>query len=210
MIEFWPTKMLFEHHLDNPVDPDEIDTFDVDRAGLDNVAKAKTAAQELSELKSTSGGLKLAYKLMSASLILHVKILYICSQPIWSWYTEQVETVKSPSDGLRYCVKLAAGRWTREPHSLKTITHSLVDADSLADIFGCVQPGPACGIGLCRQADVDAVAHKVLMLTWHILSHVAWSSSRHSVPPECFANIAAANAGDSERGVTAMRKACRV
>ena len=54
MKEFHSTKMLFEHHLDAPVDPNEEDTFDCEH--LDDAAKAKTPAAELAAMKAAGGG----------------------------------------------------------------------------------------------------------------------------------------------------------
>ncbi len=98
MPEFYATKMLLEHHLNNVKDPDLADahTFDIDRAALAAVGKNPTAAAELAARKGLAGGMALAYKLMSSSLHQHVKILYTVSNPCWDWYTDQVESVKTP------------------------------------------------------------------------------------------------------------------
>lgn len=199
MVEFHATKMLFEHHLDNPIDPDIACSFDGDRAALENNAgKAKTPAAELAALKSASGGISLAYKLMSSSLQHHTKLLYTATQPCWTWYTNQVKTVKTPADGLRYCVQLAGGRWAKEPHMWSTIEHSLFDANSLR--FVGLPPG-AC------DAESNRIADKMLMLVWHVVSHRAWSLSRHCVPPECYANVASLDAADAEQGMISMKTA---
>jgi hypothetical protein len=64
MKEFHATKMLFEHHLEDSADPDEVETFDTE--SFEAAAKAKTPQAELAALKASSGGLRLAYKLMSS------------------------------------------------------------------------------------------------------------------------------------------------
>jgi hypothetical protein len=74
----------------------------------------------------------------------HVKILYTVSNPCWDWYTDQVKSVKTPADGLRYSVQFAAGRWAKEPHLWQTIKHSLCDEQSLsfAGLYGsCINSG---------------------------------------------------------------------
>ena len=199
MREFSACKMLFEHHLGNPMDPDQAYTFDADRAALADASnKAKTPAEELSALKSATGGITLAYKLMSSGLQRHTKILYTVSQPCWTWYTNQVESVKTPTDGFGYCMRMADGRWAKEPHMWETIEHSLHDHNSL--LFVGLPPGPP-------SLETNQIANKVLMLVWHTVAHRAWSLSKHCVPPECFANVASPDPADAERGMTSMRTA---
>jgi len=102
MKEFHATKMLFEHHLEDSADSDEVETFDTE--SFEAAAKAETPQGELAALKASSGGLRLAYKLMSSSLQRHIKILYVATQQCWTWYADQVDKVKTPSQGLNYCV----------------------------------------------------------------------------------------------------------
>ena len=109
-MEFHATNMLFGHHLQNVSDPDLADTFDVDSEAVVVAGKAPTPAAELQALKSISGGIALAYKLMSSSLHQHVQILYIVSKPCWDWYTDQVQRVKTPAYGFRFSGQLAMGR----------------------------------------------------------------------------------------------------
>ena len=58
MPEFYATKMLLEHHLDNVEDPDlaDVNTFDIDRAALAAAGKTPTPAAELAALKVSLGG----------------------------------------------------------------------------------------------------------------------------------------------------------
>jgi hypothetical protein len=193
MPEFHATKMLFEHHLDSgQLDPDLADAFD----GLVAAGEAATPAAQLAALKNTSGGLSLAYKLMSSSLQAHTKILYYVAKPCWDWYVAQVEGVKTPADGLRYSSQLAEGRWASEPHLWQTL-NTLYDESALA-LMGVPQRGEA---SLAANS-----AHKMLMLAWHIVSHRAWSLSRHDVPPDCYAAAASSDQTISQRVVDSMRK----
>ena len=86
--EYWACKMLYEHHLRNLQDPDEdLVSFD----DLESCARAKTPYEELSLLKASNGGLRLAYTLMTHKLWLHAKVLYVVSRPTWSWYAREVK-----------------------------------------------------------------------------------------------------------------------
>ena len=186
-------RCFFEHHLDASVDPNEEDTFDCEH--LDDAAKAKTPAAELAAMKAASGGIRLAYKLMSSSLQCHIKILYVATQQLWTWYADQVATVKTPTDGFNYCVRMAE-HWAQEPHLWNTLAHSLYTSDSLL-LMGL-------GLGPVSEA-TNRIGNKVLMLVWHIVSHRGWSMTRHSVPPECFAHVASARVATAERGMESMR-----
>ena len=82
MPEFSATNMVLEHHLlqqgGGLEDPDDSRVaFD----DLQKAAKAPTPQAELSRLRSAGGGLRPAYKLMSADLLVHCKLVYIVTQP---------------------------------------------------------------------------------------------------------------------------------
>ena len=197
MQEFWATRMLFEHHLDSPVDPDTVDGFlgadDAEVAAFAAAGKAPTPAAELAALKNVTGGIALAYRLMTASLQQHVHILYAVTQEIWSWYVDQVKHVKSPSAGIRYLAKLADGGWAKEPHLSAMLGRALESSETF-ELIGL-------GVGVPSSA----VAHKVLLLTWHLLGHRAWSLSRHSVAPDCFVKALSGQDAVAADAVGAMR-----
>ena len=111
--EFWACKMLYEHHLREERDPDD-DPVAFDN--LDAAAKAKTPYAELCQLKAANGGLRLAYKLMTHQLWEHAKILFIATRPCWTWYSLEVQRVKSPQDCLRDALTQTRGRWMNDPH----------------------------------------------------------------------------------------------
>ena len=70
--EFWPAKMVLEHHLGDVPDPDaEAIGFD----DLVEAAKAKTPQAQLAALRKSGGGLSLAYRLMTTGLWQNAKIL---------------------------------------------------------------------------------------------------------------------------------------
>ena len=83
-------KMLYEHHFaeDDVHDPDDAA---VGFEELSGAARARTAQAELAAPKSANGGFKLAYKLMTTSLHLHAKVLYVVTRPLWEWYAQQVK-----------------------------------------------------------------------------------------------------------------------
>ena len=194
MKEFSATKMLFEHHLEcGELDPDLADAFN----GLVAAGEAPTPAAQLAALKNISGGLSLAYKLMSSALQAHTKILYAVTKPCWDWYTAQVTDIKTPADGLRYSARMAEGRWAKEPHLWQTLS-TLCDESALV-FMGFPQGGGAGSLD-------STIAHETLMLAWQLVSHRVWSLSRHAVPPECFAAATSSDHTISQRVVDSMKQ----
>ena len=69
---------------------------------LSQAGRATDPRKELSLLKASMGGFKLAYFLMTEDLFDHSKILYKVTEPLWTWCGKQVKNVKSPQDGRGY------------------------------------------------------------------------------------------------------------
>jgi len=196
MPEFTATKMLFEHHLGNQPDPDDMSTFNTDRDSIIAAGRAVNPRAELAALKNASGGLALAYKLMSSDLQVHVKILYTAAQACWDWYTDQVKHIKTASDGFQYSVQMAQGRWAWSPHLWLTISHCLYNATSLE--FMSIP-------NFTDDPNVQQLAHKTLMLVWHLICNRAWSLTRHDCPPECYASVASASHVEAQATMDSMQ-----
>jgi hypothetical protein len=134
--------------------------------------RASSAREELKKLKDVSGGLLLAFKLMSTDLHWHIKALWKVMQPIWRWYTDQVKGVKTPQQGAKAAAELAGGQWRRDPHLWNLIHTCMYDREShtFMDLT----------TGNCERA---------VQLMLHFLAKRAWTMTRHSIPPEDYANI---------------------
>ncbi len=189
--EFWACKMLYENHTKSTCDPDDNPVaFD----DLEAAARAKTPYAELAKLKAANGGLRLAYKLMTEKLWQHAKLLYVATRPCWTWYTREVQTVKSPGDNLRESFAMSNSRWKSDAHLSELVRDSLVDATSLA--YAGVEMG----------ASGSVLASRLFDLTVHILSHRAWSLAvRHHGPPACYADLLSPDTLAATQGATLMR-----
>jgi hypothetical protein len=194
LTEYWPSRMIYEHHLGTAAaDPDTLSAgiFDIHSAG-----KQVSAQAELSALKKISGGINLAYKLMSSDLRDHVRILSRCTKASWDFYTWHVTEIKTPADGMRVSLAMAEGQWAKDPHLWATLNMSLYDPESLRFM----------GFAGVENPSLE-LAQKTLLLAWHILSHRAWSMSRHDSPPDQFAHAASADPAVAERAMALMRDA---
>ena len=156
--------------------------------------RAPEPRAELQAVKSANCGLHLAYKLMSSALQPHVKILFKCTQPCWTWYANEVVNVKSPLQGLKQSMRMARA-WSTELHLWETLRHSLYDARTLNSV------GFTMDAGMLKPS----LLTDMLMLTWHIVAHRAWSLSKHDFPPECCAPALSADDTQAQEATTKMR-----
>lgn len=191
LAEYFASRMIYEHHLGLEEDPDTLsaDIFDIHRAGQQLSPQA-----ELSALKKISGGISLAYKLMSGALRDHIRILSVCSKACWDFYTWHVLNIKRPADGMRWSLAMAEGKWAREPHLWATLNGALYNGESLRFMGFTGSENPS-------------LAQKTLSLTWHILSYRAWSLSRYDLPPDQFAHAASADPVEAGCAMASMRRA---
>ena len=109
----------------------------------------------------------------------------------WDWYIKRVTTIETPGDGVRYSARFPNGQWAREPHVWQTL-HTLYDERSLVFVGD--------------DSVVQKVAHNMIVLAWHIVSHRAWSLSIHVVPPERFAIVASSDPTISQHAVNSMKQ----
>jgi hypothetical protein len=159
--EFWALKMLLESHLEEEDDGETVEDLIVQRRDLLAAGREMDPRAELAALRNAgNGGLRLAYRLMTAELHQDARILYTVTGACWAWYTQQVKTVKTPTQAFLNSARLAAGGWAREPHLWQTIDESLRRTSSLAFMLA-----PSDSATPERR---KAFARKVLSLTWQV------------------------------------------
>ena len=138
--------------------------------------KRKTQQAQLALLKVTNGGFRLAYQLMSSDLYTYSKVLYIVLRPLWSWYVDQVESVKTQKHGLAELLALAEGRWMSDPQLAALITNALHCSASLS--YMEVPPGNS------------KLSERILSVTRSLLGQRAWSmAARHHAPPQTYVGL---------------------
>ena len=124
----------------------------------------------------------MAYSLLSTALLDLARVLYVCTQPVWTWYTHQVETVKNPSDHLQYLLAQSAGKWASEPRLVETIRHCFSDSANLRYMR----------IHSSDEANVrtQLLADRTLELTMYLLAERLWSATvRYAIPPEQYVEL---------------------
>ena len=172
--EFHTTKMLLEAHVPDIPDPDGDGVAWDD---LDALATSRgTPREQLSKLKATTGGLRLAYKLMHCSLHECLLVMYVATQAAWSWYTREVQEVKSPRQGLVASLAASQGRWASDRHLGQGVAQTLYHQRNLTFML-CDGPDPLAA----------SQGRRACNLALHILAQRAWSMAvRHNGPPEVY------------------------
>ena len=105
---------------------------------------------------------------------MHTRILHIVERPCWNFYTREIKECKNAKDEARRAKRLASG-WFKEPHLFETLKESLFSIANLK--FMDIPLG---------ESDK---ATKVLAFAWTMYRKRAWTMSKHSSPPDCYANI---------------------
>lgn len=134
-----------------------------------------TFKQQFGKLKEKlGGGLKLCYHLMSDRLYHMIQVVSITTRPLWTSYVETVKTVKTPHDSVKSLEALSL-QWASCNQLQETAALLTSRCHELADLL--------------RLTAFEDTGENVADLTCHILAKRAWSLSRHSAPPDCYAGL---------------------
>ncbi|CAJ1438373.1 unnamed protein product, partial [Effrenium voratum] len=128
------------------------------------------------DLRSEKGGLRLAYLCTSQATWENAHVILSCSRPCWTWHSEQITKIKSPSDNLRYLRPLSL-TWKAHWH-LQEIAKMIGKCDDA---------------GLTKAAaateDSARLAAKVFQYSSNLLSQRCLSFSRYSCPPVSYCHV---------------------
>ena len=169
LTEWHGSRMLFEHYFGEEVcDPDDANA-------------------------SGDSGLKNAYLCLSEENWENVCIMLECERPLWSWYTSQIQNIKTGQDSFRYYANMAK-TWDSD-YQLMDLA-SLLGRNSL-HVFEKVSTW---------SPDLPALGRKIFKFVCSLMGHRASSLSKHSAPPFCWAELIFPNACDIDNVLTAMAK----
>ena len=124
------------------------------------------------------------YKLMKTELDDHTRIIHIVERPCWNFYTREITECKNAVDEAKRAKRLASG-WFKEPHLFETLKESLFDIANLK--FMDIPLGDS------------EKATKVLAFAWTLYRKRIWTMSKHSSPPDCYANILSIGTDDASK-----------
>jgi len=173
--EFWSLKLILQHASSSEDGP-QAEVFDPASIREGNAKK------ELAALKAKHGGLSLAEKLITPWLRSRMKIYTAATRPSWTWYTEQVTTVKTPRDGKAHDLRQCCGGWQKE---LVAIVSTLTDQAQLA---ACdLMPHQTNVLG--GKSDKVDCASVLLDFVVALVGNRAYSGSWFDCPPFCYAKV---------------------
>lgn len=146
-------------------------------------------SKSFSQMRSDAGGFRLALQCCSWSVWLGVQVLRLVGKPCWDYYTQRVEGIKSPSQGLaRTAEDTANGKWMSCSH-LRGLVNVFWQKDEFDRI---VKYHALSSTHLDDQTCSLALETFVLQIWYHTLSVLSKRSSalsKLSAPPECYVGI---------------------
>ena len=169
LAEWHGSRLLFEHYFGEEVcDPDE------PNAGADS-------------------GLKNAYLCLSEENWENVVVMLECERPLWSWYTGQIQNIKTGQDSFLYYANMAT-TWDSD--------FQLMELASLLGRRSCEVFEKAS----YWSRDLPALGRKIFKFVTSLMGHRASSLSKHSAPPFCWAELIFPNDCDIDTVLGLMRQ----
>ena len=177
--EWWASRMIYEWYFSGEVDIDSIDN---------------TEYSSFKQARESTGGLKLALKCMNQHCFEMSWLVYLCSQPCWTWYTNQVQEVKTSADNVAQVIEMVGG-WNTDDH-LCQMASMLSAGDTFCQLMD-----------RCRNE--DQLSAKAVSYLLELLSLRCGSLSKFGSPPECYAAMLSGDEGQVQATSQAMTKDLR-
>ena len=172
--EWWASRMIYEWYFSGEVDIDSIDN---------------TVFKSFKQARESTGGLKLALKCMSLHCFEMTWLVYLCSQPCWTWYTNQVQQVKTSDDNLAQVIEMV-DQWHTDDH--------------LCQMASLLSPGDTFCQLMARCRNEDKFSAKTVSYLLELLSLRCGSLSKFGSPPECYARMLSGDDGQVQATSEAM------
>ena len=172
--EWWASRMIYEWYFCGEVDIDSIDNIEF---------------KSFKQARESTGGLKLALKCMSLHCFEMTWLVYLCSQPCWTWYTNQVQQVKTSLDNLAQVIEVV-DRWHTDDH--------------LCQMASLLSPGDTFCQLMARCRNEDQLSAKTVSYLLELLSLRCGSLSKFGSPPECYAKMLSGDDGQVQATSKAM------
>jgi len=167
--EVWPMTMLLE------------DLYgDVDHVLAD--------PETLANLRRDAKGFELANNILhQPDFFIRCKFVYVSLETSWTWYTDQVETILTPQDGLQERIAFNQLNWY-DDEVLEHFTHCLGSSIDTLDWIGFTPIG-----GEHTIPQQDKLVGEYLNLVFHTGGARSWTKLSMGLPPYCYAGLASAD-----------------
>lgn len=185
--EWSSLKLCLAYHFDDlNLDPDKAYAERQQKqSNNDGTKSATNMRKEFGRLKEkVGGGLKLCYHIMSEKLLQMVRIILMCTRPIWSWYSHAIKEIKHADHQVAKLVSLQR-EWVSERHLRRLAALPTSNLEELQVVL---------------NMGISDTVPKVLELSQLLLKHRLWSLSKSAAPPDCYAGLLSADRDLQEAG----------
>ena len=146
------------------------------------------SSKSLNELRSDLSGLRVARQCCSWSTWYGVQVIRLVGAPLWQYYTDTVEGVKSPVQGLAKHVAMSRGEWMgcEQLNGLVDVFLQLPEFERIMEYH------------VLSRRHLSAEEHGLALQTFvkqlwfydlSVLSKRSSALSKACAPPECYATI---------------------
>ena len=155
----------------------------------------------LEELRKCYKGFELAAQILHQPHFMErVKGLYIALQTSWSWYTAEIDEVKSPLQNLQSKIELVQHAWF-SGEIMEHFDHCLNDLDNL-EFIGFEQVG-----GSADYVEQDKLVNDYVGLVMMLGSNRCYTKMYFAcLPPFTFAPVASDNLGLAAQVLASLKK----
>ena len=194
---FWVLKMLLVHHFGKFESLHSLDDVEYNLEPCHEDPR-----KELDVLKSNTGGMALAEKVLTPWLHQNFRIYIHVSWACWNWFSDQVERVKTPADGVKQYWKWSKGQWIEEIVDL--FRNSFASHESLKDIgldWNCSRS--------MLPIHVD-VAQRIADFAFRLSGNRCFSMTRYEEMPYSYSGLLMSSAAAKEAAMTRMKQDCEL
>ena len=164
--------------------------------GADDEAVADR--EDMNALRADYAGLQLAYRIFCQPQFCdRCKALFVMLRTGWQWYTDEIDSIKTPEEGLQSRITQCQEMWYE---------HEIMD-----HLLYCMPDESLKWIGFTTiggkyDADSqDAFVDEYLDLVLQRASSRAWTKLLRTIPPFCYASAASDNNGIADATMDLMK-----
>jgi hypothetical protein len=144
-----------------------------------------STTMSFASLRSEKGGLKLALHCLTWRCWLSVNVLFFAGQPLWTWFSDLVRSVKTPQDGLNRTIWLAQN-WRHDDQFKNLIAvFSATDFASMEQYLELsvthVKPDSTC--------NMESFVEELFFYVLSLLEKRSSSLSKMNCPPDIYAGL---------------------
>ena len=147
------------------------------------------SSKKFSQLRSDMGGLQLALHCTSWSTWMGVQVLRIVSQPCWNYYSQTVESVKSPRQGLLRTADMTTDLKWMKCNELTGLVDVFWQDSEFDKVLRYHTLSRRHSDEDKHRSSLETFVHQVWYYGISVLSKRSAAYSKLASPPECYAAL---------------------